>query len=113
METNSKNVVMVFIAALNDENFEVAQGQVNDSLRFEGVMGARDGAEAYFNDMRKMKFKYDIIKAFEDGEDVCLLYSINMGEQTIFSAGWYALKDGKIESIKVVFDPRPLLEGKS
>jgi hypothetical protein len=45
-------------------------------------MGTRHGADAYFADMGKMKFKYEIKKTFADG---------------------------KIREFRVLFDPRPLL----
>ena len=79
-------------------------------LSFVGVLGERDGADAYFDDMQKMKFQYDIIRAFADGNDVCLIYNIHMGTQTVFCCGWYQLQDHRIKSFRVVFDPRPLLE---
>ena len=78
---------------------------------FDGVLDSRNGAESYFKDMKNMKFKYDVKKTFVDGDDVCLLYDINMGEKTIYTWGWYHLTNEKINFIKVVFDSRPLLEG--
>ena len=102
--------VKAFIDALNSEDFDTARDLVTDDLKFEGVMGSRDNADAYFEDMKKMKFKYDIKKSFADGNDVCLFYDINMGGKTIFSCGWYHLVSGRIKSFKVIFDPRPLLE---
>jgi hypothetical protein len=42
--------------------------------------------------------------------DVCLLYDIDMSGTKIFTCGWYQIKDSKIKLLKVVFDPRPLLE---
>ena len=90
----------------------VARELVTDDLRFVGVMGPREGADNYFSDMAKMKFKYDVQHVFEDGNNVCLWYDIDMGGKTIFSAGWYKLKGGKIGSFKVLFDPRPLLQEK-
>lgn len=107
--SHSANVVKAFIKAVNDEDFTTARTYVNDDLKFEGVMGSRDGAETYFNDMKRMKFKYAIKKAFADDNDVCLLYDIDMNGTAIFTCGWYRLENGKISSIKVVFDPRPLL----
>jgi len=62
--------------------------------------------------MEKMRFKYDIKKTFTDEDDVCLLYDINMQGTTIFTCGWYKVQNGKIKSLKVVFDPRPILEAK-
>lgn len=105
-----KETVLLFINAMNAEDFEAARKYVNDDLKFIGVMGTRDNAETYFNDMAKMKFKYHIKKAFADGNDVCLWYDIDMGGKTIFSSGWYHVEDGKVEWFKVLFDPRPLLE---
>ena len=54
---NAKNTVMSFIKHLNEENFDAARKCTDDNLKFEGVMGTREGADAYFEDMKKMKFK--------------------------------------------------------
>lgn len=106
---SAKLLVMSFLKHLNEEDFDAARKCADDNLQFEGVMGSRDGADAYFNDMKNMKFKYHLLKTFADGDDVCIFYDINMGGITIFSCGWYRVEHHKIISIKVVFDPRPLL----
>jgi len=108
----SEKTVMAFINALNDEDFKAAREQLADRMKFDGVMGSRESAEAYIGDMKHMKFKYKVKKVFADGDDVCLFYDIDMGDATIFTCGWYQVEDGKIASLKVVFDPRPLLEKK-
>lgn len=112
ISSKSKEVVLTFIDALNTEDFETAKNCLDDEMVFDGVLGHRDGAETYINDMKKMKFKYKIKKAFEDGNDVCLLYDINMSGTTIFTCGWYSLQNNKIASLKVIFDPRPIIEKK-
>jgi hypothetical protein len=111
--TDAKEVVLSFIKALNEEHFEDAKAYANDKLKFIGVLGTRDGAEAYFSDMRKMRLKYDIKKIFVDLDNVCLWYDINMSGKIIPSCGWYHVEDGKISWFKVIFDPRPVLEGKN
>jgi len=109
--SNAKEVVLNFINALNEEDFETARACLSEDMVFDGVLGHRDSAEVYISDMKKMKFKYKIKKAFEDDTDVCLLYDIDMGgKNTLFTCGWYQIKDNKIKSLKVVFDPRPVLE---
>ncbi len=110
--TSPKEIVLNFINALNEEHFNVARIYLADDMTFEGVMGSRNGADVYITDMEKMKFKYDIKKAFRSGNHVCLLYNINMSGNTIFTCGWYYVRDNKIATLKVVFDPRPLLEAK-
>jgi limonene-1,2-epoxide hydrolase len=109
-DISAKEVVLSFIQALNDSDFDGARSHVDDALVFQGVMGVRNSADEYFKDMKKMKFKYAVQKVFEDGDDVCLWYDITMSDKQIFSAGWYKVEDGKIVSFKVLFDPRPLLE---
>lgn len=106
---SAKDVVLSFINYLNKEDFKAARECANDDMIFDGVLGSRKGADNYFQDMEKMKFKYDVKKVFEDENDVCVLYDINMGKATLFTCGWYRLKNHKISSIKVVFDPRPVL----
>ena len=106
---SANDVVLSFIKALNDEDFAAARNCAADDLKFIGVLGQRDGADAYFADMQHMKLKYDIKRVFSDGDDVCVFYDIDMGRATIFSCGWYHVVDGKVNSIRVIFDPRPLL----
>ncbi len=110
MKQTAKDIVLTFISALNNEDFETAGACLSEDMAFDGVMGKRDSAESYIIDMKKMKLKYDIQKTFEDKNDVCVLYDINMGDATIFTCGWYHLSYGKIKKLKVVFDPRPLLK---
>ena len=45
-------------------------------------------------------------KVFVDGDDVCLLYDFATEKVTTFFCSWYQIKDGKIASIRTVFDPR-------
>ena len=112
-EKNAKEVVMSCVKALNEENFELAKRYVSDNISFVGVMGSRQGAQAYFDDMERMRLKYDVKKAFVDGRDVCLLYDLTISDVTVFGYAWYQVEGGKIQSLRVVFDPRPILEARS
>jgi limonene-1,2-epoxide hydrolase len=106
----AKETVLSFIKALNEEDFNTGREYVNDDLSFVGVLGTRTGADTYIEDMKRMKIKYKIVKEFVSGDDVCLLYDLQMGGVTIFGCGWYHLVNDKISTIRVVFDPRPVLE---
>ena len=110
MATSAKDSVLAFINALNNNDFETARKYTSDDLKFIGVLGSREGAVVYFHDMERMRLKYDIKKAFEDGNDVCLLYDVVISGLHIFGCGWYQLENDKINMIRVVFDPRPVLE---
>jgi hypothetical protein len=110
LESTAKAAVLSYIDSLNKEDFDAARQLITDDMTFTGVLGTREGAEAYMQDMQKMKMKYDIKKVFADDDEVCLFYDITLGVITFFSAGWYKLKGDKIKSFRVVFDPRPVLE---
>jgi SnoaL-like protein len=107
---NAKETVRSLLEALNKEDFKRARTYVNDNFSFMGPLATRDSAEAYFNDMEKMRLKYDIMKVFEEDNDVCALYDFSAGPLKLFGCGWYHLDNDKISSIRVVYDPRPLAE---
>ncbi len=108
-ETNAKEIVTSFVEALNNEDFKTARNYVSDDMVFAGVLASRNGADKYFKDIEKMKMKYEIKKVL-DGNDVCILSDVSMQSVSMFTCSWYKVKNGKINSLKVVFDPRPALE---
>lgn len=109
-QSSPMEVVMSCVRALNEEDFAKARNLVSDDMTFAGVLGSRDGADAYFADMERMKLKYDVKKSFADDHDVCLLYDLKISGKKIFGCGIYHVDAGKITSLKVVFDPRPIID---
>jgi limonene-1,2-epoxide hydrolase len=107
---NAAELVLSFVQALNEEDYTAARQCIDDKMSFVGVLGTRSDAESYIGDMERIKLKYDIKKVFVDGNDVCLWYDIQMGGVSVLTCGWYHVVNGKILSLKVVFDPRPVLE---
>ncbi|HEY4110722.1 nuclear transport factor 2 family protein, partial [Puia sp.] len=104
---DAEQTVLDLINFINEEDFTTARELVWDNFTFDGVMGKRDGAEAYFADLAKMKMHYSVIRSFAKGLDVCVLSNLNMGDKKeIFCCSWYKFRQGKIASLKVVFDPR-------
>lgn len=109
-KNKAKDIVLSLIDAINKEDFKTARSFVTNDMKFNGVLGSRDGAEAYFKDMEKMKLKYDIQKTFVDENDVCVFYELEMGGKNVFCCAWYQVRDEQVSSLKVIFDPRPVLE---
>jgi len=110
MDHKARTIVLQFIDHLNNENFSAAQDCLHDDFVFEGVLGRREGAAVYIREMMQMKLKYQVQQSFEAGTDISLWYMIDMGGKRIPASGWYHTDAGKIRSLKVVFDPRPLLD---
>jgi hypothetical protein len=113
----AKEVVLGLGKALNDENFEIARRYVTDDMKYVGPFGCRDGAEAYLREIERLRLKFDIQKIFADGKDVCALYAItvpgissfSLATRRLFACGWFQIEAGKVFSLRVTFDPRPLL----
>jgi predicted ester cyclase len=110
MRMSTRETVLSLIDALNAEKFDNARQFVHDDMQFAGALGARDGAEAYFADMRRMKLKYAVEKTFVEGEDVCLVYELHISGAQVPCVGIYHVRDGKVDSLRAIFDPRPLLK---
>jgi hypothetical protein len=109
LKGNAKDTVLSFISALNNEDYEKAREYVSDDIVFEGVNGAANNKDDYFKGLIPLQLKYEIIKTFIDGTDVCVLYNLPRAGTKIFTVGWYKIDDsGKINFLKVVFDPRRL-----
>ncbi|QJB41378.1 nuclear transport factor 2 family protein [Chitinophaga oryzae] len=107
--THAGKTVTQFLTALNNEDMAAARALLTSDFKFVGVLGSRDGADVYIEDMGRMKMKYTVHKIFEEGDDVCVLCDYIMGNKTVFGCSWYQLREGKLSSLRVVFDPRPLL----
>jgi hypothetical protein len=105
----AKEVVVGLGKALNDENFEIARKYVRDDMKYVGPFGSRDGAEAYLREIERLRLKFDIQRVFADSKDVCALYDITVSGITVFACGWFQIEAGKVSSLRVTFDPRPLL----
>jgi hypothetical protein len=107
--TTAREVVLSLVGYLNDHDYKRAKEFAHPDMQFVGVMGSRDGADAYFKDMEKMQLEYNIKKVFADGNDVCIFSDLLIDNKTIFCSSWYHVEDDKVKSLKVVFDPRPLI----
>jgi SnoaL-like domain len=110
--TNAKDVVNGFQKALGNGDFKTARTYLDDHLRFVGPFETFDRPEPYLESLERLHHiiaRVDPKKMFVDGDDVCLLYDMvtNTPAGTAFIAEWHRVKDNKIASIRVVFDPRP------
>jgi SnoaL-like domain len=108
-ENEAKQVVLKLGHAINAENFQLARKYVSDDMKHIYPLGAHDNAEMYFQQLEQIRPKFDIRKTFVDGNEVCVLYDTTASGVRLPASGWFQVKDGKVSSLTVVFDPRPLL----
>jgi hypothetical protein len=103
----SKEVVMSYIGALDEQRYEEAMALLHEGVRIRGPAGETFGKPLDFVEMlRRYKGRYDVMKVFADGGDVCVLYDLKTVGATVYMSSWYQVKEGKIVAIRTVFDPR-------
>jgi limonene-1,2-epoxide hydrolase len=116
--SSAKEVVMSYLKALNDQDFKAATSHLKDDMTFLAPIASHNSADAYLEGNERLRSKYgiekvlyEVKKVFVDGDDdVCVFFDFNIGSATLFASGWFHVANGKISSIRVVFDPRPIVE---
>jgi limonene-1,2-epoxide hydrolase len=114
--SNAKEVVMSYLKALNDQDFKAARSHLKDDMTFLAPIASHNSADTYLegNELLRSKYGikkvlYEVKKVFVDDDDVCVFFDFNIESATLFASGWFYVANGKISSIRVVFDPRPIV----
>jgi limonene-1,2-epoxide hydrolase len=101
-----------FMGALGRGDFAGARKLLADDLVFQGPFDTFSTAEPYLEALKKL---YPIVKGvkvqklFVDGDDACLLYDMETSTPvgSALICEWYRVQDGKIKTMRAVFDARP------
>jgi hypothetical protein len=110
---SARDIVMEYTQATERQDFRSARGYLKDNVSYVSPLNSFDRAEPYLKYNLHLYEtgqlgKFDIKKEFADNNDVCILHEWNSQLVGV----WYHVDDDeKISSIKVIFDPRPFLEG--
>jgi ketosteroid isomerase-like protein len=111
---SAKDIVMEYFQAAFRTDFQSARGYLSDNISYVSPLNSFDRAEPYLKYLEhlnrtRLLVKFDIKKVFADSNDVCILHEWN--SQTV--CVWcHVGNDGKISSIRVIFDPRPFVQQK-
>jgi len=111
--TSPKAVVMAYQRALGNQDYTTARSfMADDNFSFRGPLASHDKPEGLLKDLEQLHHivgGVEMRKVFVDGDDVCLLYDLITKEPPVnsFTCEWYHVSDGKIHSLRVVFDARP------
>ena len=109
-----EKVVMSYIKALDEQDYELAGKYLNNNVRIQGPDGESFRSPVEFVEMlRHFRGKYDVKKSFADENDVCLLYDLKTPATTVFMCSWYQVNEGRITVIRTVFDPRQFTQNQN
>ena len=111
-EDFGKGLVSGLADALNAHDLVRARSYLADDLHFVGVFGPPiDGADAYLDAMARLGAQQVIVKCLAERDEVACQYNLTLParpDTPIFCCGWFTISDGRIKSLRVVFDPTPL-----
>jgi ketosteroid isomerase-like protein len=103
------------LAAWTGGDVESVRGMIHDDVTFDGPLGHTEGADEYMEGLRgmaRMVKGADQHRVAVDGEDAFIVYDLlTDAAPPIPTVGWYQVRDGRIASLRVYFDPRPLVGG--
>jgi hypothetical protein len=100
-----------FVSAWTHGQFEQARALLRDDVSFEGPFESFADADTYLASLRQLSAIVETAQAqrvFVDGDDACVIYDLKTTVvPTSRVCEWFRVRDGRIASISVVFDPRP------
>ena len=108
---NLKEMALFLLDAINNEDYKNAKKCLHSAFVYKDPFIKTTGAETFLEVMKKRNLKYQLLKVFATDQDVCLVYNLLDGmDQVVTASGIYHFKDDKIESLEMVYDPRPLID---
>ena len=103
------------LAAWTGGDVDSVRAMIHDDVTFDGPLGHTEGADEYMEGLRgiaRIVKGADQHKVVVDGDEVFIVYDLLTDTAPpIPTVGWYRVPDGRIASLRVFFDPRPLLQG--
>jgi ketosteroid isomerase-like protein len=106
-------VAAAYFDAWQSRDVERVRPLLHDDVTFTGALGATRGTEETIEGLGRMfamTKQVEVIKRWADGPDVLTwfeLHTANAGPVAVVN--WSHVVDGRIDRIRVTFDPRPLL----
>jgi hypothetical protein len=91
-------------------DFETARSLLAEDVVFVGPLGAVEGLAACMQGLRELaQFVKGVErkKVISAGDDVCVIYDLLVvSAPPVPTAGWYHIREGKIDSVRAFFDAR-------
>jgi len=115
---SAKDIVLEYVQATERRDFQSARGYLSDNISVVSPLNSFDRVETYLKYLElqpEAKLISDIKKEFANSNDVCILHEYKFGTPpvTYLVCSWFHVDDdGKISSIRRVFDPRPFIQQK-
>jgi SnoaL-like domain len=114
MADTAADVAATYLQAWRAGDFDTLRTILADDATFDGPLGHARSADECITGLRGMsKIMTDIVirKTFVDGNDVLTWFDLHTADtDPLPTVNWRHVENGKITSIRVTFDPRPLTQ---
>lgn len=101
-----KDTVMAYLNALDRRDFESAASYLAGRVSISGPGGeAFKETTEFIGMLSSYEGRYEILKLFSDAGEVCAVYNYNSKGVKVYMVSLYRVEDGRITSIRTVFDP--------
>jgi SnoaL-like domain len=116
MAHDAAALAATYFRAWKERDFEEFRSVLADDVTFTGPLGQAGNADDCVHGIQGLsQIVTDIAvrRIFADGDDVTTWFDLHtkVADDPVLVANWSHVKDGKISSIQVAFDPRPLVSG--
>jgi ketosteroid isomerase-like protein len=112
--TTPLELAETYFAAWQEQDAERLRAILADDVTFAGPMATIDNADEAVKGLMGLAAAtttLEIRKRLADGDDVITWVELSTEDAgPLPTVNWSHVEDGKITAIRVVFDPRPLLE---
>jgi ketosteroid isomerase-like protein len=110
---DAKTLASTYFRAWKNKDFAALRAVLADDVTFRGPLGQADDADQCIAGLRGMsEIVTDIVikKMIGDGPDVVTWFDLHTTktDDPVTTANWSHVEDGKIATIRVTFDARPL-----
>lgn len=111
--TSPADVAAAYFEAWKANDVESVRPLLHDDVDFVGALGVARGVEACLaglGGMFAMTDHVEVVRRWVDGPDVLTWFELRTESAgPLAIVNWSHMVDGRIDRIRVTFDPRPLL----
>jgi hypothetical protein len=115
MADTAADIAATYLRAWREGDFAALRAILADDATFDGPLGQARGADECITGLQHMsKIMTGIVerRTWVDGGDVVTWYDLHTaGTAPMPTVNWRHVENGKITSIVVTFDPRPITDG--
>jgi hypothetical protein len=111
--STTEDLAGTYFSAWNAGDFDAMASVLADDVNFVGPMGTANGLDECLGGLRGVRGMVDeiaVVKRWVDGPDALTWFELRRtGKEPVPTTNWSHVENGRINRIRVAFDPRPLL----